>query len=112
MDDPLASKTVCPTCLRKAEGIIEGELVVHGQWDLAQRGEICNLVRAVEAAALKKNPTHRVIWLAESPTLISLSTSTDFLARHLARRLVRAYKGRREVHQAPGERFVKIDVWL
>jgi hypothetical protein len=92
------------------DGRIEGQVKVRAGWSGVQRTDAINLLRNEEEREAEKNAIHRIVSLEETEEGLELTTTTEFLARHLARRLEKTFSGRRQIRQSPGEKFVEIIV--
>lgn len=105
-----AESVICPACRMQDEQLFEGSVTVHAAWDKAQVEQATQMLRHEEAREKQKNPLQRIVSVDLLDDGIEVTTTTEFLARHLARALTKSFHGKQVVHQSPGEKFVEIKV--
>jgi len=103
-------RIVCPACKMQEEGLVEGVVTVHAAWDDARSEQASHMLRREEAREREKNALQRIVSLEVLKDGLEVTTTTEFLARHLARALEKAFHGKLSVQQATGEKYVDITV--
>lgn len=90
----LATPTVCRACDMGAKGLVGGYLTLGGRFFLAHRPEVERLLRNEERREVEDNPLGRVLkWDRRDPDVLTLSTSTEHLAKRLGTAVRKAFKG-------------------
>lgn len=115
-DDPIAMElqdhpmqlTVCPACRKSREHYPEGVITLRGEYLIAQKKEILNLVRNEEARAKENNPLERIISIKEVEKTIEIQTTTERLAERIGKEVKRAFGGQVTFHWTHGDKMVRV----
>ncbi len=110
---PSTLHVLCTGCVLLQELLIEGTVTLRRtlDWTLERCNEAIRMCRHEEERLHQKDPLHRITSVDIDDTQLEITTTTEFLSRHLARRLERAFGCRAMFHQAPGEKYVRIELF-
>lgn len=87
-------RTMCDACRMVADGTFRGELRVSGDFFGAHRDEVEHLLRNEVARGLADNPLARIVrWTPRGKKGLTVTTTTEHLAKKLGRVLKRAFDG-------------------
>ena len=90
-----ANRVVCPACQRQSSGVPSGYVYVQGSFLAAHRDEITRLLENEAQRAAEDNPLARIMgWQSDSEGRITVTTTTEHLARRLGHTLSKAYHGK------------------
>ncbi len=100
---------VCPACRSESEGTPTGILYLSGSFLIRNRTEVLNRLRSAERAAAAKNPLERIIRLEDDRrSRVVVETTTEKLARRLARAICKACGGTLEIRFSHEDRLVRV----
>jgi len=86
--------TVCPACHMMAEGQFGGEVRLAGAFVARHGDEIERLLQNEADRAAEDNPTGRIAeWRRMAPDRLTLTTTTEHLAKRLGQALHKAFDG-------------------
>lgn len=86
--------TTCEACHMVAENNWRGELRLSGEFFVAHRDEVEHLLRNEVARGLADNPLARIVrWMPRGRKELTVTTTTEHLAKRLGRTLKRAFDG-------------------
>lgn len=90
-----ANKVVCPACDRQRSGVPSGYVYLQGSFQAAHRDEITRLLENEVQRTAEDNPLARIMgWQSDPEGQITVTTTTEHLARRLGRTLSKAYRGK------------------
>lgn len=107
-EQPETHVMLCPGCTRVERRLYEGEVTIHHQGNEEQKQDMIHLIHNEEARARITNPTARIALLEDREDELYLLTTTQFLAKRIARELQKAFRGQLKVDDLPRERFVRV----
>jgi len=93
-----AESALCPACHRIDDKYPAGELHVSGQFALAHRQEILDLMRNCEAREGREHPLARIMTIEHREDELYVTTTDLHLPRVIANALERAFKRQAEFH--------------
>lgn len=102
-----ATKHTCPACRRIHDDFPAGYVTLSGAFLPAHLDEIHNLVRHCESAEAADHPLQRIMNIKRSKAEWLITTTDVHLARHIAERLHRAYKGTLELNYSKEENVLR-----
>jgi hypothetical protein len=89
------NQVVCPACQRQRSGVPSGYIYLQGSFLAEHRDEITHLLLNEARHSLEDNPLARIMeWETDSEGRITVTTTTEHLARRLGRSLGKAYHGK------------------
>ncbi len=91
-----AHAETCPACRRVADAYPAGELVISGAFVQDHKEEILNLAHNTETTEKAEHPLHRMMYVADRPGAITVTTTDLHLPRRIGEALHNAYEG--ELH--------------
>ncbi len=86
-------ETICPACRQIKTGEPAGFVYLEGNFYNEHKEEIENLLRNEAERALETNPLARIMNWKDAKHRLTVTTTTEHLAKHLGRSLKRAYDG-------------------
>jgi hypothetical protein len=90
-----ANQVVCPACQRQRSGVPSGYVYVQGDFLAAHRDEITRLLLSEAERSLEDNPLARIMgWETDSQGRLTVTTTTEHLARRLGHSLGKSYHGK------------------
>jgi hypothetical protein len=98
-----AHEVVCPACLRVADDMPAGLLVLSGDFHLAHRPEILGLIRHVEEREAGQHPLKRIMRVTEADDEVTIATCEASLARAIGQAIHHAYQGELDFHYGDGD---------
>ena len=104
-----ASDAMCPACHRIRDGFPAGHVTLRGEFFLAHRDEILQLVRNRETHERAEHPLQRIIAIEPSPDGALITTTDIHLARNIGDALHSAYKGELEYHYNRQENLLRVE---
>jgi hypothetical protein len=105
---PDAAHEICPACHRINDHFPAGEIHISGDFAMAHREEIVNLVRNCEKREAAEHPMSRIMTISESRDEVLITTTDIHLPRVIGNALERAYKQQAEFSYAPEQHFVRV----
>jgi NMD protein affecting ribosome stability and mRNA decay len=102
-------ETVCPACRKLKDHVPSGVLRLTGQFVLAHREEILNLIRNESRKADSVNPMERVMTMESQPDGIELTTTNEKLAQRLGKAMHRAYSGQVEYKWSEDNKLARVN---
>jgi len=85
----------CPACQRQLSGEPSGYVYAQGSFLAAHRDEITRLLQNEAQRAAEDNPMARIMkWQTDPEGRITVTTTTEHLARRLGHTLSKAYHGK------------------
>jgi hypothetical protein len=105
---PGAAHDICPAYHRIADHFPAGEIRIGGDFAVAHREEILNLVRKCQAREAAEHPMSRIMAISEAEDEVLITTTDIHLPRVIGNALERAYKEQAEFSYAPEEHFVRV----
>lgn len=109
-EEPLAkaASETCPACHRINDHYPAGEIHISGDFALAHREEILNLVHNCQTRETAEHPMSRIMAITDSPGEILITTTDIHLPRVIGNALERAYKEQAEfTYDQPGH-FIRV----
>lgn len=103
-----ARPTICPACDLEAKHQVRGYLRIEGAFAKAHRPEILQLLRREAERAGEDNPLGRIIAIDRTSRAMTVTTSTEHVAKRLGSALESAYDGEIEYKFSHGEKFARI----
>lgn len=89
------NSVICPACQRQSSGVPSGYVYVQGSFLATHRDEITRLLENEAQRAAEDNPLARIMgWQTNSEKRITVTTTTERLARRLGHTLIKAYHGK------------------
>ncbi len=102
--------TVCPACLKIRDNFPGGIVTLKGDYVLAHKQDLLNLVRNEEARARGFNPLERVMSIKENGHgSIIISTTNEKLAQRLGRAIKKAFQGEVAYHWSHDNKLARVD---
>jgi NMD protein affecting ribosome stability and mRNA decay len=90
-----ANKVVCPGCERQRTGVPSGYVYVQGKFFALHQDEIKRLLENEAERTAEDNPMARIMeWQADPDGKLTVTTTTEHLARRLGHALNKAYHGK------------------
>ena len=87
-------RATCEACRMVAEGTWRGELRVSGEFFATHHEDIEHLLRNEVARSLADNPLARIVkWTPSGPSGLTVTTTTEHLAKRLGHALRKAFDG-------------------
>jgi NMD protein affecting ribosome stability and mRNA decay len=106
--DKNATSVLCPGCQRVAHEEFEGEVVLRNARITEVPGEILALIKHTEGKCWHYNPLAKIAQMKEEEGIITIHTTTRFLAERIGKELRKAFKGTVEFKRSPEEKFVRV----
>ena len=104
--------TICPACQMIRSGRYEGEIILENILD-ASKERIENLIRNFGQIVFEKDPMARIISIEEiAKGMFRILTTKNQLARKLAKKIAKTYKGKMSIVYSKRELTVRIRVVL
>lgn len=103
-----ARTTKCPACDMAAKHQVRGYLRLEGDFARIHRNEIRRLVEAEAARAAEDNPLGRIIAWDGTSKAMTVTTSTEHLAKRLGSAVHNAYHGTIDYNFSHGEKFARV----
>jgi len=105
---PAGAATVrCPACLRIADGLAAGTLVLDGVFFSEHRADILGLVENVAKREREEHPLHRTMRIEDRGHQTVIETTDIHLPQRIGEALKSAYHGTLELHYAKDEYQVR-----
>lgn len=105
---PDAARETCPACHRINDRFPAGEILIGGDFAMAHREEIVNLVRNCEKREAAEHPMSRIMAMSEEENEILITTTDIHLPRVIGNALERAYNEQAAFTYAPEQHFVRV----
>lgn len=86
-------ETICPACRQVKTGEPAGFVYLEGDFFNQHKSEIENLLKNESEKAAQTNPLARIMEWKDAKHRLTVTTTTEHLAKHLGRALKRAYDG-------------------
>lgn len=103
-----ASKVVCPACERQRGGVPSGYVYVQGKFFASHQDEIRRLLKNEAERSAEDNPLARIMdWQTEDGRL-TVTTTTEHLARRLGHALNKAYRGKVRYGVSQRNKFARV----
>lgn len=93
---PAAAEHRCPACSRVHDHFPAGYVTLAGEFLDGHRDEIVSLMRKCEAGEKAEHPLERIMAIEVVDNALEVTTTGIHLAREIAERVHRAYKGELE----------------
>ncbi len=104
------AKVVCPACLKMRDNFPGGIVTLRGDYVLAHKQDVMNLVRNEEERARGFNPLERVMSIKENGHgSIVISTTNEKLAQRLGRAIKKAFHGEVTYRWSHDNKLVRVD---
>jgi len=104
-----AEKVLCQACRRTNDRFPAGIVTLMGEFAIAHKEEILNLVRNLEQAEKSDHPANRIIDIEEAPDRIVINTTDIHLPRRIGEACKRAFKGKLTLSYDEDGYFVRVD---
>ncbi|MBA3756037.1 MAG: ATPase [Nitrosomonas sp.] len=98
----------CPACQRILDHYPAGFLTLQGDFFLAHRDEIMNLIHNLEEKEKTEHPLKRIMATEEKDNAMLITTTDIHLARGIGEAIHHAYQGDLEFHYNPAENLVRV----
>jgi len=98
--------SLCPTCRKIKDKVIEGQLVLSGSYLKAHQEEILNQIYNLEEKSKQRNPLNVIEAVEEGPDKITIYTAQNNLAKSLGKAIYQSHKGKLKIHFSHREKFV------
>lgn len=86
---------VCPACERQRSGVPSGYVYLQGKFFVSHQDEIKRLLKNETERSAADNPLARIMeWQSGENGMLTVTTTTEHLARRLGRALNKAYRGK------------------
>lgn len=109
---PDTATMVCPACLKIRDNFPGGIVTLKGDYVLAHKQDILNLIKNEEERARGFNPLERVMSVKENGYgSIVISTTNEKLAQRLGRSIKKAFHGEVAYHWSHDNKLVRVD-WV
>ncbi len=90
-----AHKVVCPACERQRSGVPSGYVYAQGKFFASHQDDIKRLLENEAERASEDNPLARIMgWQTDSDGVLTVTTTTEHLARRLGHALNKAFHGK------------------
>lgn len=99
----------CPACQRIIDHYPAGFLTLEGDFFLAHREEIMNLVHNIEKKEKSEHPLKRIMITEEKDDVLLITTTDIHLARGIGEAIHDAYQGDLEFHYNPAENLLRVN---
>jgi hypothetical protein len=107
-EQKVARRELCRACKITRDHLFEGELLI-AQWPEQHREELLNLIHNFGELAVKLNPQHRIITIAEvAPNSYKVATTENQLADRLGKKIKKAFN-HVELHFSYSKEPYKVD---
>ena len=108
----ISAQTVCPACLKIRDAFPGGIVTLKGDFVLAHKEDIMNLVRNEEQRARGFNPLERIMALREDGYgSMVVTTTNEKLAQRLGRALKKAFRGEVSYNWSHDDKLVRVE-WV
>ncbi len=112
IEDTPVVKVVCPACLKMRDNFPGGIVTLRGDYVLAHKQDVINLIKNEEARARGFNPLERVMSIKENGHgSIVISTTNEKLAQRLGRAIKKAFHGEVAYHWSHDNKLARVD-WV
>lgn len=105
---PAVTPQLCPACRRTRDNFPAGEVHLSGDYLIAHREEIVNLIHNIVDEEKQRTPLKRMIALQEEQGALRVSFTDDHMARHVGDALHRSFHGHLEVKYSDEAKFVRL----
>ncbi len=103
---------VCPACLKIRDNFPGGIVTLRGDYVLAHKQDVINLIKNEEERARGFNPLERVMSIKENGHgSIVVSTTNEKLAQRLGRAIKKAFHGEVAYNWSHDNKLVRVD-WV
>lgn len=99
----------CPACQRILDHHPAGFLTLQGDFFLAHRDEIVNLIHNIEKKEKAEHPLKRIMATEEKDNVVLITTTDIHLARGIGEAIHDAYQGNLEFHYNPAENLLRVN---
>jgi hypothetical protein len=103
-----AAPETCPACHRVNDHFPAGEIRIRGDFALAHKEDILNLVKNCQTREASAHPMSRIMAISEGQGEILITTTDIHLPRVIGNALERAYKTQAVFSYLPEEHFVRV----
>jgi hypothetical protein len=101
---------VCPACLKIRDNFPGGIVTLRGDYVLAHKQDVINLIKNEEERARGFNPLERVMSIKENGHgSLVVNTTNEKLAQRLGRAIKRAFHGEVAYHWSHDNKLVRVD---
>jgi NMD protein affecting ribosome stability and mRNA decay len=100
-------KATCPACRRIADRFPAGTLEIKGEFFIAHRDEIVNLIHNIEKQQKGEHPMERIMEISNGQGKAVVTTTGVHLARRIGEALSRSYKGDFSFQYGDGEKTLR-----
>jgi NMD protein affecting ribosome stability and mRNA decay len=102
-------EVVCPTCRKIKDHYVEGYLTLSGDFLVAHKDKIVQLLEKEAAKVGRRSVDDRIIKVVpEGDGKLVVETTTEKLAQHLGRTIYKAYKGDLSFSWSETHKFVRV----
>lgn len=111
-NDAGAAQMICPACLKIRDNFPGGIITLKGEYVLAHKQDILNLIKNEEERARGFNPLERVMSIKENGYgSVIVSTTNEKLAQRLGRAIKKAFHGEVAYHWSHDNKLVRVE-WV
>lgn len=103
-----AHETRCPACHRIHDKFAAGYVSLNGEFLVAHRDEVLQLVRHHEAREKAEHPLQRIMDIKDVDDGVLVTTTDIHLARDIGEAVHAAYKGDLQYHYNKGENLLRV----
>lgn len=104
-------RTLCPACKRIEDNLPAGYVDLMGDFFMAHKDEMLNLIKNEADAEKQEHPMERIMEISEkSDGGVLITTTGIHVARRLGAAVERAYKGQLDYTYGDDEKSIKV-VW-
>jgi NMD protein affecting ribosome stability and mRNA decay len=103
-----AHETLCPACHRIHDKFPAGYVTLKGEFIVAHRDEILQLIRNREAHEKAEHPLERIMGIEGVEDGVLVTTTDIHLARNIGEAVHAAYKGELQYHYNKEENLLRV----
>lgn len=101
-------KTLCPGCQRLKDKRMDGIIELKGDLVKIKTQDIMNMLNNILEDAMDDDPVHRILSTDITKNVMTVRTTSIWLAETIGKAIHRQYKGKLEIHYSHDEEFVRV----
>lgn len=110
--DPDAKQTVCPGCRKIRDNFAGGIVTLRGDFLIAHKQDLMNLIKNEEERARGFNPLERIISVKENGSgNIVVSTTNEKMAQRIGKAVKKAFSGDVAYHWSHDNKLIRVE-WV
>lgn len=99
---------LCPGCLRVAQGVYEGEVILKSRLLVPSKSAAMRLLIIEEERARCSNPLSRVTAVEDRGDEMKILTTTPMLAERIGKAFCKVYEGNLDIQYLPWQEFCRV----